>query len=88
MTIAEPRWSAPRPGREPRAIEEPCVCHGPDIVAASDLPADIVDAVQRHQVEPVHIAYDEAHGIPLSEAQLRARAIDGDPDRSTLGGFG
>lgn len=39
--------------------------------------ADITDAVQRHQVEPVHIAWDEAHGIPLAAWQLAAKAIDG-----------
>lgn len=84
----DPLWSAPRPGRHGRGeLEEPCVCGGPDIVALTPLPSDIVYAVQRHQVEPVHITWDEAHGIPLSEAQMRARAIDGDPDRSQVGGF-
>lgn len=82
----EPRWAAPHPGRRSE-LEEPCVCRGPDIVALTPLPTDVVYAVQRHQVEPAHIAYDEAHGIPLSEAQLRARAVDGDPYRSTFGGF-
>lgn len=81
----EPRWSAPHPGRRSE-LEEPCVCGG-IIVAVTPLPTDVMYAVQRHQVEPVHIAWDEARGIPLSAGQLRARAIDGDPDRSSVGGF-
>jgi hypothetical protein len=35
-------------------------------------------AVQRHQIEPTHIAYDEARGIPLSGPQLDAKALDGE----------
>jgi hypothetical protein len=55
---------------------EPCVCGGPDITAPSQSPEDVADAVRRHQIEPVHIAYDEAHGIPLASWQRRARAVD------------
>lgn len=55
---------------------EGCVCAGPDIVAASYLESDILEAVQRHQVEPVHIAYDLERGIPLSRAQAEAVALD------------
>lgn len=55
---------------------EPCVCDGPEIVSASYLAGDVMEAVQRHQVEPCHIAYDQARGIPLSAPQLEAIALD------------
>lgn len=57
-------------------VIDTCVCGGPDIRAASHSDADRMAAVQRHQVEPVHIAYDLAHGIPLSRAQQMADALD------------
>lgn len=66
------RWRA-RHG----AIEEPCVCGGPDIRAVSGSDQDVIASVQRHQIEPVHIAYDIAQGIPLSGPQLVARGVDG-----------
>jgi hypothetical protein len=59
-----------------RLLREPCVCGGPEIVASSASPFDIAAAIVRHQVEPVHIAYDIAAGIPLSIAQMEARALD------------
>lgn len=55
---------------------ETCVCGGPEIVAASGLEADIRAGVQRHQIEPTHIAWDEANGTPLSQEQLRVKALD------------
>lgn len=70
-------WRATQRARRARPLLLPCVCGGPEIRAASNSHADITEGVQRHQIEPVHIAYDEAHGIPLSEAQHRARALDG-----------
>jgi hypothetical protein len=54
----------------------PCVCDGPEIRAMSSSQADIAEAVQRHQIEPVHIAWDEAHGTPLAVWQLQAKAVD------------
>lgn len=56
-------------------IVEDCACGG-QIPAASASPDDVIAAVQRHQVEPRHIAYDLAQGIPWSEAQRRAAALD------------
>lgn len=53
-------------------ITETCVCGGPEIEAVTFLPHDIVAAVQRHQIEPVHIAWDLAHGIPLAAWQMVA----------------
>lgn len=58
------------------AIEEPCICGGPDIRAASGSSEDVAAAVRQHQIEPVHIAFDEAHGIPLAAWQRAARAVD------------
>jgi hypothetical protein len=63
--------------RRHRPVLEPCVCAGPEIRAASGLDSDVLEAVLRHQVEPVHIAWDRAHGIPLSRAQRQAYALDG-----------
>lgn len=59
-----------------RPIRLPCVCGGPEIVADSGSPEDVMAGVQRHQIEPTHIAYDERSGIPLSEDQLRVRELD------------
>lgn len=64
------RWKA---GHHPRV--EDCVCGG-EIRTASGSNEDVMAAVQRHQVEPVHIAYDRDHGIPWSEAQRRAAVLD------------
>lgn len=57
-------------------IREACVCGGPEIVAVTFLPHDVMEAVQRHQIEPVHLAYDLAHGIALASWQATAAAID------------
>lgn len=59
-----------------RLLVEPCACGGPDIVASSASPFDIAAAVVRHQVEPIHIAHDIRMGVPLSVAQMEARALD------------
>lgn len=66
------RRHAPRP-----PVSLPCVCDGPEIVVMSLSPEDIADGVRRHQIEPVHIAWDEAHGIPLATWQRVAVAVDG-----------
>lgn len=66
------RKLAERRPRRPGPIREECVCGGPDLVAVTFLAGDIVDAVQRHQIEPLHIAWDLAHGIPLSSPQAAA----------------
>lgn len=57
------------------AIAEQCVC-GVDIRAASGSAEDVLAAVQRHQIEPVHLAWDRDHDIPWSAAQRQAAAID------------
>lgn len=57
----------------PPPIRETCVCGG-DIVSQSNQPGDVVVAVQRHQIEPLHIAYDIARGIPLAPWQIAARS--------------
>jgi hypothetical protein len=67
-----------------RPVVEPCVCGGPDLRAVSNEPGDVTEAVVRHQVEPLHIAYDRAHGIPLTDAQKRASAMDGDLTREPI----
>jgi hypothetical protein len=54
-------------------IEMPCMCGGPEIQATSLSIDDVREAVQRHQIEPVHIAYDEAHDIPLASWQIVAK---------------
>lgn len=59
--------------RVPPPITLPCVCGGPEVVCASSLPADITAGVQRHQIEPMHMAYDELLGIPLAAWQLVAK---------------
>lgn len=69
-------WRMAQPAVSRRVSAE-CLCDGPRIVAETSEPADIYAAVQRHQIEPVHIAYDQVHGIPLSRPQLNALAIDG-----------
>jgi hypothetical protein len=43
-------------------VREDCAC-GLAIVAQSRLPEDVVDAVRRHQVEPVHLAWREREGL-------------------------
>lgn len=58
--------------RVPPPISLPCVCAGPEIVSASHLAADIQVAVQRHQIEPLHIAHDQRQGIPLAAWQRAA----------------
>lgn len=63
------RWKA-------RPVRMPCTCGGPEIVADSSLAHDVMAGVQRHQIEPAHIAYDERLGIPLSQDQLRVRELD------------
>lgn len=55
-----------RPIRPKGPLVEPCVCGGPDIVAVTFLPDDIVYGIRQHQIEPVHIAWDLAHGHPLA----------------------
>jgi hypothetical protein len=59
---------------QPR-IREDCVCGGA-IVSPTFLPHDVVDAVRRHQIEPVHIAYDVAQGTPLAEWQVYGLPTD------------
>jgi hypothetical protein len=56
----------------PPPLRETCVCGG-DVISASKQPGDVVVAVQRHQIEPVHIAWDIAHGIPLALWQINAQ---------------
>lgn len=78
-TIADAAWHVLDTLRRPlraRPVREPCVCGGPEIVAASVLDADVMAGVQRHQIEPAHIAHDERAGIPLSRDQLRVKALD------------
>jgi hypothetical protein len=65
-----------RHGRPP--ITLPCVCNGPEVRAMSTLHPDIEEGVRRHQIEPVHIAYDRAHGIPLAPWQVAAAVLDGE----------
>src|SRR4051812_36184160 len=63
------RASAAAEARRPfegHPVREDCVCRGPAIVAVTFLPHDIVEAVRRHQIEPVHIAWDLAHGHDLA----------------------
>jgi hypothetical protein len=59
----------PRRWQMPARTE--CVCGGA-IVATTWLPHDIVYAVQRHQIEPIHLSYDLLNGIPLASWQLIA----------------
>lgn len=68
MTLVDVRERASR--HQPR-IREDCVCGGA-IVAVTFLPFDVIDAVRQHQLDPVHIAYDIDHGIPLASWQLMA----------------
>jgi hypothetical protein len=58
-----------------RPLREDCVCGGPAIVAVTFLPHDIVEAVRQHQIEPVHLAYDLARGIPLAHWQRVAAGV-------------
>ena len=76
LHVAVDTWRQSRPAMSRRVATE-CVCDGPRIVADSDSDEDRLAAVVRHQVEPAHIAHDEARGIPLSRAQLAAKAVDG-----------
>lgn len=46
-----------------RPISEECACGGPDIVARTRLESDVTAAVDRHQVEPLHIAWRAALGL-------------------------
>lgn len=56
----------------PPPLRETCVCGG-DVISASKQRGDVLVAVQRHQIEPVHIAWDLAHGVPLAPWQLAAK---------------
>ena len=76
LHVAVDTWRTSRPAMSRRVATE-CVCDGPRIVADSDSDEDRYVAVLRHQIEPVHIAWDLAHGITLSRPQLAAQAIDG-----------
>jgi hypothetical protein len=46
----------------PHPISADCSC-GLTITAESRLPEDVVDAVRRHQVEPVHLVWREREGL-------------------------
>jgi hypothetical protein len=43
-------------------IREDCAC-GLTILSPTKLPEDVVDAVRRHQVEPVHLVWREREGL-------------------------
>jgi hypothetical protein len=57
-----------------RKLLEPCICGG-EILSPSRLAQDIMDAVRRHQIEPIHISWDLANGIPLSAWQQRSVGV-------------
>jgi hypothetical protein len=59
--------------RLPPPVRETCTSCGDDVVSVSRQPGDVVVAVQRHQIEPRHIAADERRGIPLASWQLAAK---------------
>ena len=70
---------AARPLSHLHPISEPCVCRGPDIRAETSIESDIVAAIQRHQVEPLHLAWRERVGIisaPVERDIVFARELE------------
>lgn len=73
--ISEPA----RPLSHLHPISEPCVCGGPDIRAETSIESDIVAAINRHQIEPLHLAWREIVGIvsaPVERDVVFARELE------------
>lgn len=80
-----PAGDAQRPLSHLHPISEPCVCGGPDIRAETSIESDISAAVDRHQVEPRHIAWRVNQGIPAGPTD-RDPSFDRDLARELVGG--